>query len=195
MCRNPSSAASETYIINMNTLNYGQPEEFLALLNNFNIDIDGIGTTTPSGRINYLRTMLCRQVPRKFDELQSQNGGSTNNHLNIITEGLLEYILPINSLYKQKRVTRHAMRKSQIMTFKRFAARFTEMNNFLQLFPGLDVTKKMTHEELNRILLHAVPNEWGKQSYIKGWDSEMKTYKETCAMLSEWKFPNKSTKG
>ena len=69
------------------------------------------------------------------------------------------------------------MRKPQSMTFKRFAARFTEMNNFLQLFPGLDVTKMMTHEELNRILLHAVPNEWGKQSYIKGWDSEMKTYK------------------
>ena len=59
------------------------------------------------------------------------------------------------------------------------------MNNFLPLFLGSDVTKKMTHEELNEIILHAVPNAWVKQSYLQGWYFEMKTYKETCAML-DW---------
>ena len=64
MRRNPSSAESETYNINMNTFYDGQPGEFLALLNSFSIAIDGTGTTIPSVRINYLRTMLREQALR-----------------------------------------------------------------------------------------------------------------------------------
>ena len=54
MRRNPTSAISETYNINISMFEDGQPEEFLALLNNFSIAIDGTGTTSPSGRINYV---------------------------------------------------------------------------------------------------------------------------------------------
>ena len=87
----------------MNTFDDGQPEEFLSLLRNFNIVIDGTGNTTPSGRINYLRTMLSGQALREFDKLQSQYRGATNNRLKLIQEGLLEYFFPINSLSKQRR--------------------------------------------------------------------------------------------
>ena len=59
MRRNLSLAASEIYNINMNTFYDGQLEEFLSLLRKFKIAIDGTETTTPSGRINYLRMMLC----------------------------------------------------------------------------------------------------------------------------------------
>ena len=57
--RNPSQSASETYKINISTFNDGQPEEFLALMRNFKITIDGTGTTTASGQINYLYKILC----------------------------------------------------------------------------------------------------------------------------------------
>ena len=50
--RNPSSAASKTYNVNMNTFDDGQPEKFRSLLRNFNIATDGTRTTTPSVRIN-----------------------------------------------------------------------------------------------------------------------------------------------
>ena len=53
---------------------------------------------------------------------------------------------------------RREMRTPQSMTFKHFAARLMEMNNFLPLFPGLDASEKMEMEELNKILLHAVPD-------------------------------------
>ena len=52
--RNPSSAASEMHNIKINTFNDVQPEEFLSLLNNFNIATDGIGTTTTPVHMNYL---------------------------------------------------------------------------------------------------------------------------------------------
>ena len=37
----------------------------------------------------------------------------------------------------------------------------------------------MAPEELNKILLHAITNRRAKKSYLKGWDAEGKTYKET----------------
>ena len=57
------------------------------------------------------------------------------------------------------------------------------MDNFLPLFPESDVSKKMEPEYLNEIILHAVLNAWTKQSYLQGWDFELKTYKETFAMF------------
>ena len=71
MQRNLSSAASETYNLNMNMFNYGQPEELFSLLRNFKVAVDGTGTTNPYGRINYLRTVLLGQELKDFDKLQS----------------------------------------------------------------------------------------------------------------------------
>ena len=67
------------------------------------------------------------------------------------------------------------MCKHHDMTFKRFAAKPSEINNFLPFLPGSDATKNMPDKELNEILIHAVPNGWEKQSYLQGQDFEMKT--------------------
>ena len=168
MRRNQLSAASVKYNVNMNTFNDGQPEELFSLLRNFKIAIDGPGTTTPSSQINYLPKMLHGQALAEFDELQSQYCGATNNHLKLNPEGLLEYFFLINSLSKQKCVMRHTMRKHRSTNFKFFAARLKEMNNFLPLFPGSDASNKMEIEELNDILLHAVPNAPAKKSHLQG---------------------------
>ena len=61
---------------------------------------------------------------------------------------------------------RRAMRKPRYLQFNRFAALHTELNNYLPLFLGLSVAKKMDPEELNEIQLHAFPNSWARQSYI-----------------------------
>ena len=58
MCQNPSAADSETYEINIDAFKNGQPENFLALLNKSKTIIDGTGTTSVEGYINYLRTLL-----------------------------------------------------------------------------------------------------------------------------------------
>ena len=179
----PSSTASETFNVNMNTFDDGQPEEFLSLLRNFKIAIDGTGTTTPSGRINYLCMMLCGQALRDFNKLKYQCGGATNNHLKLIQEVLHEYFFPINALYKKKRLMRRTLRKPQSMTLKCFAARLTEINKLPPLLTGSDASKKMEMEDLNEIILHAVPNGWAKKSYLQGWYFEQKTYRETCAMF------------
>ena len=72
---------------------------------------------------------------------------------------------------------RRAMRKPWDLPFKRFAARLTELNNYLPLLPWYSATKKVPPEEINEIILHAVPNVWEKQAYLQGRIFEMKIYK------------------
>ena len=60
-----------------------------------------------------------------------------------------------------------------------------EVNNFLPLFPGSDATKNMPTEEINEILLHAVPNGWYKQAYLQPQDFKMRTFRETYAMFEK----------
>ena len=73
----------------MYTFNNSQPEEFLALLRNWKITTDGTVTTSPSGMIIYLRTLLCGASLIGYDELALQ-ANMTNNHFRIITEVLLD---------------------------------------------------------------------------------------------------------
>ena len=56
------------------------------------------------------------------------------------------------------------MHKPRDMPLKRFTERLTGIKNLLPLFPGSDESEKMTPEELNEILLHAVPKRWAKKS-------------------------------
>ena len=151
--RNPTPEMSETYNIRISTFDDGKPEEFLALLK---IAVDGTGTTSPSGQMNYLHMMLYRQSQRDFYELTSQNNGTTNGQLEYITECLIGCFFPINALFNQNCAMRSAMHKAQIVTFNIFAARLTEMNNFIPISPVSDASKNMPSEDLNKILLHAV---------------------------------------
>ena len=72
----------------------------------------------------------------------------------------------INVLSKQKRAMHRNMCKPRDIPFKSFTAHLTELNNYLPLFPVSSAAKKMPPEELNGILLYAVPNIWGKQAYL-----------------------------
>ena len=58
MHRYPVAADSETYKLKIAMFDNGKPDEFLKMRKNFNTVIDGTGTTTAAGKINYLRTQL-----------------------------------------------------------------------------------------------------------------------------------------
>ena len=112
----------------------------------------------------------------KFNEL-ALAGNLNANYLNHIKKGLLEYFPPINEHSKQKGVMRREMCKPHDMIFKSFTAELKEIINFLPLFHGSYATNNIPPEEINEILLHAVPNGWSKQDYLQGWDFEMKTFR------------------
>ena len=109
---------------------------------NCKITTDKTRATFPLVRINYVRKFLHGVGLIEFDELALQVN-TIKSHLKIITEGLLEYFTTMTALSKQKREMRSAMRKLCDMSFKRFAARLTEINNFPPIFPGSNAIKKM----------------------------------------------------
>ena len=78
---------------------------------------------------------------------------------------------------------RRAMKKPRDPLFNIFAAQITELNHYPPLFYGLIKSKEMDSEEINKILLSILCNDWAKQYYLQGWDFEGKTYKETCDMF------------
>ena len=114
--------------------NNNQLLEFLAVLKNFSIAINGTGTMSVGGRINCIIVMLRGGALREF-ELSSQNNGTTNAHLKHIVEGLIRCFYPIKSIFKQKRAMCHAMCKPRDLPLNLFTAQLTELNNYLPLFP------------------------------------------------------------
>ena len=163
MRRKPDLAASDMNELKMATFKDGQPEEFLALLNNLKITINGTGNTPVEVQMNYLCTMLCEEALREFEELSSQNNGTKIAHLKHITEVLLGYFSRINALSKQKCAMLRVMCKLRDLPFKSFAKRLTELNNYLPLFTVSSYTNNTPPPEYNnKILLHAVTNGWAK---------------------------------
>ena len=89
----------------------------------------------------------------------------------------------LNKVSKQKRAMCHAMRKTHTVSFKKVLARLTKLNNYLPPLPGLEEIKNMDKADLDKIMLHTVPNGWANQSYLQGYDFDGKTYKETYNMF------------
>ena len=58
MRRDPESAASDTYELKFQTFENVKPEEFLQMINDFKTETDETGTTSATGKIQFLCNML-----------------------------------------------------------------------------------------------------------------------------------------
>ena len=172
MRRNPSDASSEMYELKIVTFDHKQPEELLQLVKNFKREVDETGTTTESEKINYLLTLL-----RGEAGLMKYPVRTLEQTLPIwsSSRGFTQLFFSIKSLSKQKR----------------FAACQTELNNYLPIFPVSSAAKKIPPEDINNILLHAVPNGWAKQAYLQGWEFDIKSYKAMCELFKRMEVAKK----
>ena len=94
MCQDPVSATSETYKLEVPTFKNGKPEGMIQMMKYFKSATDGTETTSATGKIDLLHTMLHGETLRGFDVLAGQVESTTNGHLKLIKEGLLAYFLP-----------------------------------------------------------------------------------------------------
>ena len=58
MRQDPASDTSDTYKLKVQTFENGKPEEFLQMMKNFKTDVVRTGTTSTTGTIQFIRTML-----------------------------------------------------------------------------------------------------------------------------------------
>ena len=109
---NPLSATLKTYELQTNILENGQPEELIMILKNFKKEIVGTGTNAVYVCIRYLQTVLHGEDPREFDDLVSQNSGTTNTRPKEIQDDLMLYLPPLNEVSKYMHTMHHAMQKA-----------------------------------------------------------------------------------
>ena len=59
-----------------------------------------------------------------------------------------------------------SMMKPHVILMNIFYTQLTQLNSYLPLLHVSENTKKMMEEDINEILMHAVPVVWLKQAYI-----------------------------
>ena len=82
MRQNPASETSETYMLKVQTLENGKPEELLQTMKDFNTGIDGTGTTSATEKIQFIRTMLRREALTEFDVIRGKVVITNNTNIN-----------------------------------------------------------------------------------------------------------------
>ena len=85
-----------------------KPEEFLLLLQNFNITVEASVMLVANAKLQYINMLLCVEALSQFNTLWYQVGSTTIAYLNQVILGLGTYFFPMNLL---KRAICRIMRK------------------------------------------------------------------------------------
>ena len=72
------------------------------------------------------------------------------------------YLFSINALSKQKLSIHHGVSKPRELMLRRYAAHMVKLSQHLVVFPGSNHNNKNVETEINDIILHSIPNGWGK---------------------------------
>ena len=97
---------------------------------------------------------------------------------------MIGYVLfPINAMSKQNHAMRCGMRNTRGLKGRCYAASLIDLNDYLDVLPGVKISDKMCVAELNEILLNIIRNSWSNQAYVQGFYCEYITFKEDVNMF------------
>ena len=97
------------------------------------------------------------------DEVES----SIPVNLAYIILGFGTYFFPVNVLSKQKHDMHHRMRDPLGLKVIHYAAHLVDLNDYLAMFHGENISDKNCVTELNENLLNGMPNSCIKQLYLQ----------------------------
>ena len=150
---------------------------------NFNMTLTASGTLEAGAKLQYVRTLVRREVLRWFDLLSADVESTETLDVDYIIWGLAQYFYHVNFLSKQKHEMRHGMKKIRSLTIRHYVARLIDLNEYLASFLGVNLTDKIRVTELNEILLNSMPNSCSIQAYVQGLDCESITFKKSVNMF------------
>ena len=95
--RYPTSSTLDPYEFRMSLFDYGKPEEFLLLVQNFQMNRASTGMLETEAKIQYLCTLVHGDALRQFDLLSADvKNTETPLDVNYIIKGLVWYSPPVN---------------------------------------------------------------------------------------------------
>ena len=156
------SENSDLYEFRMALFDNGDPDEFLLFIRNFNMTPEETGTIGYCAKVQYLCTQVRGEVLHQFDALSNEVEGATPTTLENIILGLGTYFFPVNALSKKNCVMRRIIRKPRGLKVRRYMARLIDLNEYLAVFPGGNMSENNWTTELYKNLLNSTPRSWIK---------------------------------
>ena len=78
---------------------------------------------------------------------------------------------------------RRRMRNTHSFKLRQYIARSVNLNEYLDLLPGANISEIFCVTGLNEIFLNSTSNIWSKQVYFQGNDCEYITFKSAVKMF------------
>ena len=161
------SSTSDLYEFKMYLFDNGEPEEFSLFVHNFNMTLAASETLEAGVKVQYIRTLSCKEKLRQFDLLSSDVEITKNLNVGNVIKGLHRTFFPVNSLSKQKCVMRRVIRKQRSLKLRFYIACLVELNYFFDFLPEAILSDIIGVTVLNKKKLNSMPNSWIKKAYVQ----------------------------
>jgi hypothetical protein len=117
-----------------------------------------------------VRRLIVGDTLAAFNRAAQQHGAETDANFEQCLRDVTTHVFPQRALARQTRYMRRHMRKPREMTTREFAARLTELNDYLNEFPPFGQDQILEPDELIDILEFGVPNSWQRNMVMHGFD-------------------------
>ena len=172
----PTQADSITHDLSVPFYKDGGPEEWLMFRKNLDRVLKGQNLTTGPTQYNMLRSLLQGDGLARFNSYATLRGNETTENFRFILMDMTKYIFPQKAEQRQKRWMRRVLRKPVTMKSREFVSRFTELNEYLTLFPTKMVNgevvqpSKLPTDEMLDSLEFGSPNAWQREMIRQDYD-------------------------
>jgi hypothetical protein len=168
----PADDNSQTYDLTIPFFRTGKPEEWLLFLKLLKQVLVGQNITAGPPKYAMTRRLIQGDTLTVFNNAAIDKGNETNANFELCLQDVTTHIFPKRALTHQKRFMRRHMKKPRDMPIRSFAARVTELNEYLKEFPPFDEDQGLDEDELFDIVEFGVPNSWQKSMILHGFKTE-----------------------
>ena len=184
----PAVADSQTYDLTVKYFRTGTPEEWLLFRRDLKRILSGQNITTGPAKYVMIRRLIFGDTLAVFNNAAQAHGNETNANFELSLTDVSTHIFPQRALAHQKRYMRRYMRKPREVAMREFAARVSELNEYLSEFPPYAVNQNLSNEEIVDILEFAVPNSWQKSMVLQGFDPLIHTVSEFVSFCERHEY-------
>jgi hypothetical protein len=184
----PTDANSQTYDLTIQFFRTGTPEEWLLFQRDLHRVLTGQNITTGPQKFTMIRRLITGDTLAVFNKAAQEHGNETNATFLRCLQDVTNHIFPQRALAFQKRYMRRYLRKPKDMTTREFAARLSELNQYLKQFPPFEDNQEIDDEELIDIMEFGIPNSWQTNMVLQGFDPLDNTLADLVAFCKRHEF-------
>lgn len=184
----PADANSQTYDLTIQFFRTGTPEEWLLFQRDLQRVLTGQNINAGPQKFAMIRRLITGDTLTVFDNAANQRGNERNETFILCLQDVTNHIFPKRALSFQKRYMRRYLRKPRDMTTREFAARISEMNQYLKQFPPFEDNQELDEDEIIDILEFGIPHSWQNNMVLQGFDPMESTLAELVDFCERHEF-------